>query len=154
MLDDLRIAADDRNAGLARRDRHRLDFALERTRREAGLEDERRHERHRFGSRDGQIVERSVHGEFSDRPARKAQRLDHEAVRGRSNARALDRQRRRVRERLQGRIREVRTDQTFDETPRRGSAGTVCHFDLRVREARGASRALDRRHAGASTAAL
>ena len=76
----------------ARRSRsgHGAHFCFQHLRGRPGFENECDH--HGLGSRSGygQIVHRSIHRQFADGAAGKAQRLDHEAIGGDRDARAVD----------------------------------------------------------------
>ena len=66
---------------------------------ESFLEDERGRDGERPSARDGEVVDRAVHGELADRTAREAQRVHDEGVGGEGQPFDADSDRRRVVER-------------------------------------------------------
>ena len=81
-LDDLRVAADDLDAGGAGGVRDRLDLAPQHVRVEALFEDHRDGQGQRLGARHREVVDGAVDRQLTDRSAGEAERLDDEAVGG------------------------------------------------------------------------
>jgi hypothetical protein len=146
VLDDLGVAADDRNAGAARSLGHGFDFGPQCGRRKAGFEDKGRHQRFGTGAGDRQVVDRAVHGELANRTAGKTQRLDDEAIGRGGIGRAAKRKRGSIRELSEDGVRKQRRDEPFDQPSRGFPARTVRHLDLCVVEANARRRSLDRGH--------
>ena len=70
--------------------RHGAHFGFQNFGRQAGFEDVSHHQRLRSRAGNRQIVHGSVHRQFADRAAGKAQRLHHEAVGGDGEPRSVD----------------------------------------------------------------
>ncbi len=114
---------------------HGLNFGLQNFRRQTGFENERHHEDFRFRAGNCQVVHGAVYGQLADRAARKAERLDDEAVGGDRQARAVEIHVGRVAERLGGRAIKQRREETLDQAAAGFSAGAVSHLDLRLAKA-------------------
>ena len=80
LVDDLGVAGDDRDAGLARRRRHRAARRGAAARPAALLDDRGAGEVERHGAADGEVVDRAADRELADVAAGKEQRVDDVGV--------------------------------------------------------------------------
>ena len=143
-LDDLRVAGRDRYAGGKRRSRHRCGDAAQVGNRETFLDDEAGRERDRPRARHREIVDRPVDREVADVAAGEEDRLDDVGVGREGEPHAVHVEQRRVAERREQRIVELRDEQLFDKGSCRLAARTMSERD----DVLAKSWTSPRRHAG------
>jgi hypothetical protein len=80
------VAGDEADAGFIARLPHRGDDAFEVGQRQAFFENKRGGEKQRRGAAHGQIIDRSMHGEFADVAAGEEERADDKRIGGEGDA--------------------------------------------------------------------
>ena len=139
---DLGVAGHHLHLGATRRRGDRLHLVSQLFGRQSLFEHERQRQRERPCAGDGEVVHAAVHRELSDRAAREADGLHHEAVRGDRDSEIV--QHRGIAERLRTVRRERRCKEALDHALRGLATGAVSHSHALIAELRAfATRGLD-----------
>ena len=134
VFDNLGVAGGDPHTGIPRGLCHGSNFGFENLRRQPGFENIADHEGFCPGARNREVVHRTVHRKFTNRTARKTQRLDHEAIGGNRNCCAVDVDLSGISERAGRGTKKQGSKKAFDESPAGFTSGSVRHLDLRIAE--------------------
>ncbi len=134
VFDDLGVTACDPDSCLLSRFGHGTDFRLQNCGGKSRFEYVADDQSFCFGSRDSQVVHRSVYGKLTDRTTGKSQGFDDKAVGGDGNLRSTDVNERGVAQRTRIIPKQQGSKESFDELAAGFSSSAMGHLDLRIAE--------------------
>jgi len=137
VFDDLGVTGSDPDTCISRGFRHGSNFSFEERRRQPRFEHECDHQGFCPGARNREVVHRTVHRKFTDRTTRETQRLNHKAIGGDRNRRAIDVDVCGVSEWAGSRTKKQGSKKAFDEFAAGFAAGAVRHLNLGITEPHG-----------------
>ncbi len=126
LLDYFRVARYELHSGPRRRQSHRTHNRLEQARLESFFQDETSAEILRARARHRQVVHRAVHGQRTDGPPGKQQRLHHVRVGRESNPRISNFEHRRVASPIQFGVMQLREKHPLQQLVHQAAAAAVC----------------------------
>jgi hypothetical protein len=114
MVNNLRVATGDDDAGFVRGLAHGAHFGFEDFGGKTGFQNKGDDDGFGFGAGDGQVIYSAVDGQLTNGTAGKMQWFDDETVRGHGNARSIDLDVGGIAERAWGRSVKKRSEEAFD----------------------------------------